>query len=131
MKKIFYLIFLIITLLLSQSFAEPPSYTVPVPPGGVGDVTAAANLTDNATVCGDGGVKGVKDCVDSTHGGNFVVTGVIQMDKGTGWGQIDLDGSSGGCLMIRDTDDAGWTECSALNGVLSCSTDADGQCDGS
>jgi hypothetical protein len=44
---------------------------------------------------------------------------------------IKIDGSSGGCLMIRDTDDAGWTECFTLNGVLSCTVDADGICDGS
>jgi len=55
----------------------------------------------------------------------------IHTDIGTGWGQLALDGSSGGCIMIRDTDDAGWTECSALNGTLSCSNDADGLCDGS
>ena len=39
--------------------------------------------------------------------------------------------SGGGCLMIRDTDVAGWTECFTLNGVLSCTIDADGLCDGS
>lgn len=40
-------------------------------------------------------------------------------------------GSGVGCLMIRDTDDAGWTECFALNGVLSCTIDLDALCDGS
>lgn len=35
-----------------------------------------------------------------------------------------------GCMILRDTDDAGWTECFALNGVLSCTIDADGVCDG-
>lgn len=30
-----------------------------------------------------------------------------------------------GCIQIRDSDDAGWTHCTALNGVLSCST---GEC---
>lgn len=35
-----------------------------------------------------------------------------------------------GCLMMRDTDDAGWSECTILNGTLSCGTDADGVCDG-
>lgn len=62
--------------------------------------------------------------------GNITITdGVFSMDKGTGTGQATLDGSAGGCIMIRDTDDAGWTECDALDGTLSCSTDADGVCD--
>ena len=51
------------------------------------------------------------------------------MDVGTGTGQLTLDGSLGGCLMIRDTDDAGWTECDVLDGVMSCSSDANGICD--
>jgi hypothetical protein len=55
--------------------------------------------------------------------------GMLHLDRGTGVGQATLDGSTGGCLMLRDTDDAGWTECDALDGVLSCSIDADGLCD--
>lgn len=35
-----------------------------------------------------------------------------------------------GCLMMTDTDSAGYTECTFLNGVMSCGTDADGVCDG-
>ena len=41
------------------------------------------------------------------------------------------DTDSAACIMLRDTDAAGWTECNALNGTLSCTTDADGVCDGS
>jgi len=55
--------------------------------------------------------------------------GLLHLDKGTGVGQVTLDGSTGGCLMIRDTDDGGWTECDALDGVMTCSIDADGVCD--
>jgi hypothetical protein len=44
--------------------------------------------------------------------------------------QVTIQGNSaGGCIMLYDTDAAGWTECDALNGTLSCSTDADGVCD--
>lgn len=53
----------------------------------------------------------------------------LSLDVGTGAGQATLDGSTGGCIMLRDTDDAGWTECDALDGVLSCSIDVDGICD--
>lgn len=53
----------------------------------------------------------------------------LSLDRGTGTGQFTLDGSTGGCIMLRDTDDAGWTECDALDGVLSCSIDSDGVCD--
>ena len=43
-------------------------------------------------------------------------------------GNIKLDGSSGGCFMIRDTDDAGWSKGTLLNGVVTWETDADGIC---
>jgi len=58
-------------------------------------------------------------------------TGVvdIRFDAGAGVGQFTLDGATGGCIMLRDTDDAGWTECDALDGTLSCSVDVDGVCD--
>lgn len=55
--------------------------------------------------------------------------GMLHIDRGTGVGQVTFDGSTGGCIMLRDTDDAGWTECDALDGTLSCSVDADGLCD--
>ena len=35
---------------------------------------------------------------------------------------IDDGGSGGGCLQIRDTDDGGYTYCTALDGTLTCST---------
>ena len=54
---------------------------------------------------------------------------LLEIDKGTGTAQITIDGTTGACLMLQDTDGAGWTECDALNGTLSCSTDADGVCD--
>lgn len=58
-------------------------------------------------------------------------TGVtdVRWDTGTGVGQFTLDGSTGGCIMLRDTDDAGWTEIDALDGVLTATIDADGLCD--
>jgi hypothetical protein len=46
-------------------------------------------------------------------------------------GDLKLDNSNITCIMMRDTDDAGWTECNTLNGSLTCSIDADGICDGS
>lgn len=55
----------------------------------------------------------------------------FHVDNSSGWGQITSSGSSGGCNMFRDTDDAGWTECFYLNGLQTCTTDADGICDGS
>ncbi len=61
--------------------------------------------------------------------GNSAPAASLVIDEGTGVGQITLDGSTGGCLMFRDTDDAGWSECDLLDGVMTCSTDADGVCD--
>ena len=63
--------------------------------------------------------------------GTTTPTSILDIDKGTGYGQITVNGSSGGCMMFRDTDDAGWTECSYLNGTQTCTLDADGVCDGS
>ncbi len=37
-------------------------------------------------------------------------------------------GSSGGCIIIRDTDNNGWTQCTALAGVLTCTVSATGVC---
>jgi len=52
---------------------------------------------------------------------------IVQGD--TDWGTVKVDGANGGCFMMRDTDDSGWTECKALNGTLTCAIDADGICD--
>jgi hypothetical protein len=52
----------------------------------------------------------------------------LDIDAGTGFGSMRLNGTSGGCMMLRDTDNAGWTKCTALNGVLTCAIDADGVC---
>ena len=57
------------------------------------------------------------------------VTGQVVVDSAAGTGQMTLDGATGGCVMLRDTDDAGWTECDALDGTLTCSIDVDGVCD--
>lgn len=88
--------------------------------GSVGDdpVQIATNNTVMATFSGTSLGLGVTPSL-----------GVLHIDKGTGVGQATLDGSTGGCIMLRDTDDAGWTEVDALDGVLTASVDADGQCD--
>lgn len=59
---------------------------------------------------------GTSSTVDTTFYGNVTSEGGVIISK------------SNSCLMLRDTDDAGWTKCTALNGVLSCATDADGVC---
>ena len=61
-----------------------------------------------------------------TASGNNVVA---SSSTASGFGVFLAVGTSGGCLMIRDTDNAGWIECTALNGTLSCAIDADGVCD--
>ena len=75
--------------------------------------------TINMTIMGTGNV-GI---------GTVSPRSLIEVDKGTGTAQLTLDGTTGGCFMIQDTDGAGWTECDVLNGTMSCSTDADGICD--
>ncbi len=56
--------------------------------------------------------------------GGVVPATLFDGDEGTGRGIMTLDGSTGGCLKIRDTDDAGWTYCVVLNGTMTCSTSA-------
>jgi hypothetical protein len=46
-------------------------------------------------------------------------------------GDLRLDNAESTCIILRDTDNAGWTECNTLNGSLSCTVDSDGICDGS
>lgn len=58
--------------------------------------------------------------------GNVVVA---SSTTASGFGVFSAHGASGGCIMLTDTDNAGWTKCKALNGTLSCATDADGICD--
>jgi len=53
---------------------------------------------------------------------------ILDIDGDTGFGDVRVDGATGACLMLRDTDDAGWTKCTTLDGVMSCSIDADGIC---
>ena len=53
----------------------------------------------------------------------------LHVTKSGGFAVIKSSGTSGGCLMIRDTDNAGWTKCKVLDGVMTCATDADGVCD--
>ncbi len=67
----------------------------------------------------------VSDPVNDRIGiGTGTPSELLDLDGGTGRGIIEVDGDTGGCLKIQDTDDAGFTYCTALNGVLSCSTSA-------
>lgn len=85
------------------------------------DLSFKVNGVSNRVVFENDGDVGIGNSTPNTK---------LSLD-GTGNIGIKIDGSSGGCLMIRDTDDAGWTECFVLNGVMSCTIDADGICDGS
>ncbi|MFC1629932.1 hypothetical protein ACFL06_00135 [Patescibacteria group bacterium] len=53
-------------------------------------------------------------------GGYLAIRGNLNV----GGGVVEILGPSAtaGCLKIRDTDDAGWTYCTTLNGTLSCNT---------
>ncbi|MBD3248893.1 hypothetical protein GF336_02495 [Candidatus Woesearchaeota archaeon] len=85
-----------------------------------------------------GGSESYRMDIGTTVGGSFSeAISVLGGDVGIGTTSpdetLDVEGgirmsSSSDCIMIRDTDNAGWTKCTALNGVLSCTTDADGIC---
>lgn len=65
-------------------------------------------LSDHTTFAADGTV-GIGTTGPSSR---------LDLD-GTGITTIEIDGSGGGCLATRDTDDAGWTCSTTLNGVRS------------
>jgi len=46
---------------------------------------------------------------------------LIQADVAAGRGVVSVDGATGACLQLRDTDDAGWTYCTVLDGTMTCS----------
>lgn len=49
---------------------------------------------------------------------------LLDVNAGGSVGIIGINGDGGGCLKIEDTDNLGFTFCTALNGVLSCSSSA-------
>lgn len=89
----------------------------------------AGSDDDDSLVIGKGTTIGSNSRIVIDGAGNTTITGILTVDATAGQGQIVVDGAAGGCLMFRDTDDAGWTECDALDGTLTCSIDADGRCD--
>lgn len=87
------------------------------------DAKSAATSTDNTLPRFDstaGDLQGSGVVVDDSN--NVNIPGDISV--GTG-GTTDPS-----YMMFRDTDDAGYTECGWLNGVMTCATDADGVIDG-
>ena len=90
-------------------------------------VGANSTLNNRYALWSDSGVNRFDGFVDMA--GSATVTGILTVGATSGASQITVNGPSGGCVMLRDTDNAGWTECDALDGTLSCSIDADGLCD--
>jgi hypothetical protein len=80
-----------------------------------------ANSTNDLSIQSTGGNVGIGLINPDTE---------LHLEGGTNTG-VKIDGSSGGCIMMRDTDDAGWSELTTLNGVPTWTIDADGICDGS
>jgi len=93
-------------------------------PTGVGLQFGAIDVTDSTGLLSIGAPLLVGGGADSVFNSPIAVT------IGSGFGKVSASGSTGGCLMIRDTDNGGWTQCDALDGTLSCSADdGDGECD--
>lgn len=53
---------------------------------------------------------------------NVVIDGNLVVNNSSGHSSVTIHGTAGGCLIIEDTDGAGFTFLTALNGVLSGST---------
>lgn len=58
----------------------------------------------------------------------FTPTEEIHLNGVSGFGGIKMVGDLGACFMLRDSDNAGFTKCTALNGAFVCSIDSDGLC---
>lgn len=56
--------------------------------------------------------------------GTVSASALLDLDGQAGRGILEVDGNTGGCLKVNDTDNGGFTYCTALNGTLSCSTSA-------
>lgn len=84
----------------------------------------AGNDDDDSWQVGKGTTIGTTPFLSLSSIGNLTI------DGGTGSFGVVVDGSTGGATMYRDTDDAGWTECVALDGILTCGIDANGIPDG-
>jgi len=74
------------------------------------------------------GTQGVIDMTLESGGelgiGTQTPSALLDVDAGTGRGIIEIDGSTGGCLKIRDIDGTNWTYCKASGGSLTCSASA-------
>lgn len=90
------------------------------PSGGSGTTITNWSGSDVKMVIGSAGNVGIGVKAPDT---------LLHVDGRTGFGTMKLDGDTGGCLMFRDTDDAGWTKATFLNGVPTYAIDADGICD--
>ncbi len=102
--------------------------------GTVADARIASTITRNSELAAKSAATSTNNAVarfDSTAG-DIQNSGVTIDDSNnlTVPGDIISGASGAGCLMMRDSDDAGWSECSTLNGTLACTIDTDGVCDG-
>lgn len=97
-----------------------------VPPLGV----AFSLSTDTDAAVSFGATGYTFSDTDATVIATVQLTGYMDMQASAGTGGLKADGDTGGCLMLRDNDNGGWTECCATDGVLNCGIDADGTLDG-
>lgn len=60
--------------------------------------------------------------------GDFTVVAISGSGTVELTGDLHVGGTGSGCIMMRDSDDGGWTVVTALNGTLSSTIDLDGLC---
>ena len=120
-------------LIFNEDFSRA-SPTVPTASAGDNDTSPASTAFAKALVDTKSAASSTDNTLprfDSTAG-DLQTSGVSIDDSNnmTVPGNITTGTSGASCLMFRDTDVAGYTECFWLNGVQSCTIDADGTCDG-
>ena len=109
-------------------FTDDGGADVQLGKAGLPDGTAAGNvLIDSGSVWASVAPTGD---VSVTSAGDFSVVSIspattLDIDE-----DVNFNKGGGGCLMIRDYDDGGWTEFYTVDGTVHTTIDVDGICDG-
>lgn len=113
-------------MLLNRALTQDEIYALYEDGLGTIETSGSAGATTN--------IIGSSSVVTSGHGltsrQDLIIEGSLEV-QGVGYfdGGIQSSGSIG-CLMLTDTDSAGYSECTTLDGTMSCTVDVDGVCDG-
>ncbi|MFH1536937.1 MAG: hypothetical protein ABID45_03055 [Patescibacteria group bacterium] len=90
---------------------------------GMGDELVLGSPYEAFFQIGEGSTPNSDPILSITNGGSVGIgtglpTATLDVDGDTGYGVIEVNGDSGGCIQIQDSDNDGLTSITTLNGVL-------------